>query len=68
MVYKGHVENGVIVLDDPVDLPDGTAVEFHPVDSAKGQHHPDVERFAGVIPADVDVEEGYHEHLRRKHQ
>jgi hypothetical protein len=27
MTYQGHVENGAIVLDTPVTLPDGTVVE-----------------------------------------
>jgi len=31
--YKGHVENGVIVLDERVALPDGTAVRIEPVPS-----------------------------------
>lgn len=26
MTFKGHVENGTIVLDGPVSLPDGTTV------------------------------------------
>lgn len=26
MTYKGHVENGTIVLDEPTDLPDGALV------------------------------------------
>jgi hypothetical protein len=26
MVYRGHVEKGVVVLDEPVVLPDGLAV------------------------------------------
>jgi hypothetical protein len=25
---RGHVENGRIVVDEPVDLPDGTEVEI----------------------------------------
>lgn len=68
MSYRGHVENGVIVLDEPVDLPDGTVVEFRPVNLPAGQHHPDVERFAGVIGKDLGGEEEYFEHLRKKHQ
>jgi hypothetical protein len=28
MAYMGHVENGAIVLDDPVVLPDGAAVKI----------------------------------------
>ena len=26
MVYRGHVQNGVVVLDEPTDLPDGVEV------------------------------------------
>lgn len=29
--YKGHVSNGVIVLDSPAALPDGVAVRVRPV-------------------------------------
>ena len=28
MAYRGHVENGVIVLDEPVGLPEGTIVKI----------------------------------------
>ncbi len=27
MTYRGHVENGIVVLDDPVALPDGAPVQ-----------------------------------------
>jgi hypothetical protein len=30
MVYRGHVEKGVVVLDDPVSLPEGLAVRVEP--------------------------------------
>ena len=30
MRYKGHIENGGVVLDEPADLADGTAVEVLP--------------------------------------
>lgn len=30
MTYKGHVENGVIVLDEDAKLPDGTRVRIEP--------------------------------------
>jgi len=29
MTYRGHVENGVVVLDDPVELPEGAAVDIN---------------------------------------
>ena len=28
MTYQGHVENGAVVLDDPVALPDGAKVNI----------------------------------------
>jgi predicted DNA-binding antitoxin AbrB/MazE fold protein len=29
MVYHGHIENGLVVFDQPVDLPDGARVSVH---------------------------------------
>jgi len=26
MTYRGHIENGVVVLDEPADVPEGTVV------------------------------------------
>ncbi len=37
MVYKGHVEKGVVVLDDPVSLPDGLKVQIEPLLDAKAE-------------------------------
>ncbi|MEX0718384.1 MAG: hypothetical protein WD066_17445 [Planctomycetaceae bacterium] len=31
MTYHGRVENGVVVLDDPAALPEGTQVEVTPL-------------------------------------
>ena len=33
MVYRGHVEKGIVVLDDSVVLPDGLEVRIEPVGS-----------------------------------
>ena len=30
MVYRGHIEKGVVVLDDPVSLPEGLEVKVEP--------------------------------------
>ena len=27
MVYKGHIENGAVVLDEPAELPEGALVK-----------------------------------------
>ncbi len=31
MVYKGQVKNGLVVLDEPATLPDGTTVSVRPL-------------------------------------
>jgi len=28
MTYRGHIENGVIILDEPADLPEGVQVNI----------------------------------------
>ena len=37
MVYRGHVRNGVVVLDDPVALPEGLEVCIEVPPPAPGQ-------------------------------
>ena len=34
MTYRGHVRNGVVVLDEPAELPDGMAVVVTPLDGS----------------------------------
>ncbi len=34
MPFQGHIENGLVVLDEPVALPDGTVVRIEPVASS----------------------------------
>lgn len=44
MEYRGHVEAGRVVLDDPAALPDGTVVSVHPLKArrrtARGSRRP----------------------------
>jgi hypothetical protein len=37
MTLSGHVLNGVVVLDDPVHLPEGTKVRIEPVEPVAEQ-------------------------------
>lgn len=65
MVYRGRVKQGVIVLDDPGALADGTEVSVRPLKSkaaapAKKKHGPKLRqglmKFAGQakgLPADA---------------
>jgi len=42
MTYKGHVENGMVVLDDPTGLPEGAMVSVAVLDFSQ-DHSPDDE-------------------------
>jgi hypothetical protein len=69
MAQKGYIQNGGVVVDEPLNFPDGTVVELFPVSLPTGRHHPDVERFAGVISKDSgNGREEYLRHLEEKHQ
>ena len=67
MTYRGHVSNGVIIADVPTELPDGARVEIRLLHAPPGKHHPDVEKYAGILPPTTDALEDYQAHLREKH-
>jgi hypothetical protein len=37
MTYRGHVRNGQITLDEPIELPEGTEVRVNILSSADNQ-------------------------------
>jgi hypothetical protein len=59
MIYRGHVENGNIVLEDQVSLPDGTRLKIEPVEVCDGGRESEVptlyERFQNVIGKATDL-------------
>lgn len=76
MVYKGHVERGAIVLDDPVTLVDGTVVRVEladsnrPADAAIAPSRADRYRaFIGALDAmPEDWSENHDKYLREEHE
>lgn len=44
MTIKGHIENGVVVFNEPVSLPDGTAVLVEVVAATPAKDHQAAER------------------------
>ena len=54
MSFQGHIENGVVVLDEPVSVPDGTLVRVEVIAPARKTL---AERFKSVIGAGVDLPE-----------
>lgn len=68
MHYHGHVKGGVIVLDEQVDLPEGTLVRIEAMPAAETRDlHPDIQRLAGLIPAHVDFDQARLDSVLEKH-
>ena len=42
MSYRGHIENGAVVLDEPVDIPDGTVVSLEVLERPPGERKQDM--------------------------
>jgi hypothetical protein len=68
MTYHGRVKNGVIVLDEPVPLPEGTEVKIEPVEPVTEKPSVwdkllELEGTAHGLPADVAER---HDHYRRQ--
>jgi hypothetical protein len=72
MIYRGHIQNGVVVFDGNVSLPDGTAVNIEPIPESQPQdNHADssfVERLESVVgsiddlPADFAAQHDHYIH------
>ncbi|HUW61295.1 MAG TPA: hypothetical protein VMZ06_09835 [Candidatus Bathyarchaeia archaeon] len=52
MAYKGHLKNGMIVIDEPVNLPEGTEVR---IEVAEADGPTLAERLASVIGTAKDL-------------
>lgn len=68
MYYMGHVEDGAVVLDEALNLPDGTRVTIATLPSPEGLGlHPDIQRLAGLLPENVDIDRLRMESILEKH-
>lgn len=83
MTAKGHVENGVVVLDAPAVLPEGakvlirlldetrsladTSLEPFPADDPFHGLNPALRRLRGLLPHDFDLERDREAALCEKH-
>lgn len=64
MPYRGHIENGAVVLDEPVDIPEGTPVTVEPVatesrpgDITSRRNWKGIYRNTGPVPSEADIAE-----------
>ncbi len=56
MIYRGHVKNGIVVLDEDVRLPDGTQVKVEAVQPANDAPRTTLgERFRNIIGVASDL-------------
>ncbi|HOC70250.1 MAG TPA: hypothetical protein PLL36_03525 [Candidatus Hydrogenedentes bacterium] len=63
MVYKGHVENGMVILDEPADMQEGTPVLIEVADKrAHVLRRSLAERMRNVIGKAQDLPEDAAEH------
>ena len=63
MVYKGHVENGMVILDEPADMQEGTPVLIEVADKrAHGLRRSLAERMCNVIGKAQNLPEDAAEH------
>jgi len=68
MAYTGHVEKGIVVLDNPAGLPNGVRVRIDVIrEGTEEALHPDIIRFTGVLPSDIDARAEYLDAMRKKH-
>ncbi len=69
MTYSGHIKNGVVVLDEAADLPEGAKVIVDVIEpGAPEAVHPEIERLTGILPPELDVEQVHRKRLMDKHQ
>lgn len=65
MIYRGRVENGVVVLEDDANLVDGTEVKVEPVEAdesaASGEGPTLYERFKNVVGKATGLPEDFAE-------
>lgn len=54
MSFEGHIENGVVVFDEPITVPAGTLVRVEVIAATRKTL---VKRFENVIGAGVDLPE-----------
>ncbi len=69
MTYNGHIKNGVVVLDEAPDLPEGAKVIVNVLGDGEAESiHPEVDRLTGILPGDLDAEDAHRQRLMDKHK
>jgi hypothetical protein len=67
MIYRGHVENGVVVLHDGVRLPDGAEVKVELLDVSTSAGETEMPTLYERLKSVVGVASGLPEDLAAQH-
>ncbi len=70
MTYRGHVRNGLVVLDEPAELPEGAAVRVELDEAERGptlaDRLRDVIGIAKGLPPDLAEQHDHYAHGKPK--
>ncbi|NUM56673.1 MAG: DUF104 domain-containing protein [Candidatus Hydrogenedentes bacterium] len=68
MTVRGHIENGAIVVDDRVDLPEGARVRIEVVnETAPEGLHPEIRKVFGILRDVEDLDAERLDAIKAKH-
>jgi hypothetical protein len=68
MTYRGHIQNGMVVLDEPAQLTEGARVRIEILEETQQESlHPEILRYTDVLPENIDVRGEYAEGMVKKH-
>ncbi|MBM3333062.1 hypothetical protein FJY63_00205 [Candidatus Sumerlaeota bacterium] len=66
MAYRGHIQGGIVVIDDNIALPDGTIVVVEPIESAcmmtLAERYKDIIGIAPDLPSDMAENHDHYVH------
>lgn len=68
MTLLGHIENGAVVLDDAVDLPEGAQVRIEVIPAVSPRIlHPEVQKIYGLLQHIEDIDRARLQAIEEKH-
>ena len=68
MTVLGHIENGTVVLDERVELPEGAQVRVEILEDADmAKLHPEIRKVYGILRHVEDMDQARLEAIREKH-
>ena len=67
MTYRGRVKNGAVVLDPPVELPEGASVEVNVIPAAEQLPRPigSIDELRGADPGDDPFGDDFEDTIRQ---